>query len=151
MRGGNEAGDERRRSPLTRLRLSSLGIAGLLMLATLASVITPTGAQIAAQEREALAARGKALFMEKGCHGCHTIDTVGTPIGPDLSAVRRKYREDEITRWLSPSVQEPTQGRRMHSLDPADRDLGRLLSHMPTPRLSESEAQALAAYLASLP
>jgi mono/diheme cytochrome c family protein len=89
--------------------------------------------------------------MEKGCHGCHTIGTVGTPIGPDLSAVGRQYREDELTRWLSPSVQEPTPGRRMHSLDPPERDLSRLLSPMPTPRLSESEAQALAAYLASLP
>jgi mono/diheme cytochrome c family protein len=117
----------------------------------LACVIAPGGAPIGAQEREALLARGKALFTEKGCHGCHAIGNVGTPVGPDLSRAGAKYREDDLTRWLRPSVQEPTQGRRMHELEPVERDTSRLLRHMPTPKLSEAEAQALAAYLASLP
>ena len=121
------------------------------MLATLAWVITPTGVSSTAQERAALLARGKALFVEKGCHGCHTIGTVGTPIGPDLSRVGSRYREEDLARWLSPPTQEPTQGGRMHGLDPVERDVGPLSRHMPTPKLTESEAQALAGYLASLP
>jgi mono/diheme cytochrome c family protein len=126
-------------------------IAGCLTLAALASVITPTGVPSTAQERAALLGRGKALFMEKGCHGCHTIGTVGTPIAPDLSRVGSRYREEDLMRWLSPSMQEPTQGRRMHQLDPVERDISPLSRHMPTPKLTEPEAQALAVYLASLP
>jgi mono/diheme cytochrome c family protein len=122
----------------------------LLMLAALASAIAPAGRPINAQEREAFVARGKALFVEKGCLGCHAIGNVGTAIGRDLSRVGEKYREDDLTRWLSPSAQEPTPGRPTNELEPAERDTRRLLRHMPTPKLSESEARALAAYLASL-
>jgi hypothetical protein len=41
-------------------------------------------------------------------------------------------------------------GERMPELEPAERDVGRLRRHMPTPRLNAFEAEALAAYLASL-
>ena len=112
---------------------SHVWIAGFLVLAALASVIAPSSAPIVAQERETLLAQGKALFTEKGCYGCHTIGPMGTPIAPDLSRVGRKYREGDLARWLAdPSAQRP-------------------MRHMPKLELSETEAGAVAAFLASLP
>jgi mono/diheme cytochrome c family protein len=132
-------------------RLPSRGwIVGCLALVALASLITLDGDPIVAQEQEPLVTRGKALFMEKGCYGCHTIGKMGTPIAPDLSRVGAKYGEGVLARSLkNPSAQEPTQGGRGRELDPPER---RVLSprHMPKLELSETEAQALAAYLASL-
>jgi mono/diheme cytochrome c family protein len=113
-------------------------------------VIAPGAAPLLAQDREELVARGRALFMEKGCHACHRVGSSGTPIGPDLSRVGAKYQVGNLTRWLSPSTEEPTPGKRMGDLDQGGGDAGTLLRHMPTPKLSEVEARALAAYLTSL-
>ena len=78
-------------------------------------------------------ARGRTLFTEKGCYGCHTVGSTGTPIAPDLRRAATRYPEATLARWLrDPSAQEPTR-------------------HMPNLELSEAEAGALAAYLASLP
>jgi cytochrome c oxidase subunit 2 len=105
---------------------------GLLLAAILAASLSGS-APIGAQERAALVAQGQALVTDKGCYGCHTIGKVGTPIAPDLSRAASKYRESDLARWLGdPSAQEPTR-------------------HMPQLELSEAEARALAAYLASLP
>jgi mono/diheme cytochrome c family protein len=130
-----------------RLQLNhASGLAFVGLASVIASAVTP----IIARGQEAVVTRGKTLFMEKGCHGCHTIGNVGTAMGPDLSRVGRRYREGDLRRWLGPPVEEPTQGGRMPELEPAERDVSRLLRHMPTPRLNGSEAEALAAYLASL-
>jgi hypothetical protein len=64
--------------------------------------------------------------------------------------VGRRYREGDLRRWLGPPVEEPTQGGRMPKLEPAEREVSRLRRHMPTPKLDGFEAEALAAYLASL-
>ncbi|MBI2529070.1 MAG: cytochrome c [Candidatus Rokubacteria bacterium] len=86
----------------------------------------------AAQERSALIARGQQLFVEQGCHGCHTAGRLGTPLATDLSRIGGKYSESYLTQWLrDPAVQKPT-------------------AHMPRINLSDSEVRALAAYLASL-
>jgi cbb3-type cytochrome oxidase cytochrome c subunit len=75
---------------------------------------------------------GRALFMEQGCYGCHTLEKLGTPIGPDLSRIGRKYSEPALERWLhDPASQKPT-------------------AHMPRIELAETEAKALAAFLSSL-
>ena len=50
-----------------------------------------------------LASRGKPLFVEKGCYGCHTIGQAGTPTGPDLSHAAGKFGESALIRWLGPS------------------------------------------------
>ena len=71
-------------------------------------------------------------------------------MGPDLSRVGRRYREGNLRCWLRPPVEEPIQVERTPELEPAERDVSRLLRHMPTPRLNGFEAEALAAYLASL-
>jgi mono/diheme cytochrome c family protein len=81
-----------------------------------------------AQDRGA----GEMVFRDQGCFGCHTIGAMRTPIAPDLSHIGAKRDQAYLTRWLqNPSAQRPT-------------------AHMPKIQLSESEVQALAAYLGSL-
>lgn len=85
-----------------------------------------------AQNGSALVAKGRGLFREQGCYGCHTVGAAGTAIAPDLSRIGAKRDEAFLTRWLrNPSEQRPT-------------------AHMPRIELTEPEAQALAAYLGSL-
>jgi mono/diheme cytochrome c family protein len=85
-----------------------------------------------AQDGRALVGQGRMVFRDQGCYGCHTAEGMGTPIGPDLSRIGAKHNETYLTRWLrDPSVQRPT-------------------AHMPRLQLTETEVQALAAYLGSL-
>ena len=82
-----------------------------------------------AQEGRALVGQGRMVFRDQGCYGCHTAEGMGTPIGPDLSRIGAKHNETYLTRWLrDPSVQRPS-------------------AHMPKLQLTETEVQALAAYL----
>jgi mono/diheme cytochrome c family protein len=84
------------------------------------------------QDNRALSAEGQRLFTEQGCYGCHMIEKYGTPIATDLSHAGSRYDLAYLTNWLrDPSVQKPT-------------------AHMPKIALTESEARALAAYLAGL-
>lgn len=108
-------------------------IRGRFIGATLALFLVGLGAcAVLAQEDGGPRARGKRLFTDQGCYGCHTVEKFGTPIAPDLTHVGSKYNLADLTRWLEdPSAQKPT-------------------AHMPRIALSESEARALAAYLASL-
>ena len=85
-----------------------------------------------AQNGSALVAKGRVLFRDHGCYGCHTVGATGTPIAPDLSRIGAKRDQAFLTRWLrNPSEQRPT-------------------AHMPRIELTEPEVQALAAYLGSL-
>jgi mono/diheme cytochrome c family protein len=112
--------------------MARLGIAGIAGAGLLAAAFGLGGARLDAQGQEALVARGGQLFADKGCYGCHTVGVTGTPIGPDLRTVGTRYGESTLARWLrEPSAQEPTR-------------------HMPKLDLTEAEAGALAAYLASL-
>ncbi len=80
----------------------SIGSALVLLLAGLAAC-TSVGAQ------DGPRARGKQLFTDQGCYGCHMIEKYGTPIAPDLSHVGSKYSVAELTRWLKdPAAQKPT-------------------------------------------
>lgn len=83
------------------------------------------------QTREAAIAEGRRVFAEKGCQKCHAVDAVGTPVGPDLRQTATRYREAALAQWLqNPSAQVPTR-------------------HMPDLQLSEAEANAVAAYIAT--
>jgi cytochrome c1 len=71
------------------------------------------------------------VFAAQGCFGCHKIGAFGTAIGPDLSKVGVKYREDDLARWLAdPASQKPN-------------------AHMPRLDLTPAEIAALAAFLAA--
>lgn len=99
---------------------------------TLALALAMAASCAWAQAPGDLAARGKAVFTEQGCYGCHTVGATGTPIASDLSRIGTRYSRTELTRWLrDPSSQRPT-------------------AHMPRIVLAEPEVLALAAYLASL-
>jgi cytochrome c oxidase subunit 2 len=104
----------------------------LKLSAGLAVVLLCHGSPGVAQEGGDLAARGKRLFAEYGCYDCHTMGRVGTPIARDLSGIGSRYPESYLLRWLrDPAAQKPG-------------------THMPKIELTEEEAAALAAYLASL-
>ena len=99
---------------------------------TLALLLRGLAACTAGVGQEGPRERGKQLFTEQGCYGCHMIEKYGTPIATDLSHIGSKYNVEGLTLWLKdPAAQKPT-------------------AHMPKIAMPESDAQALAAYLGSL-
>jgi mono/diheme cytochrome c family protein len=104
----------------------------LALAAALLVVSAAACAQSPAPSSEAVVARGQAAFKNNGCYGCHMIGKFGTPIGPDLSTVGRKYDRDYLARWLrDPAMQRPS-------------------AHMPALELTDADVRALAAYLSTL-
>jgi mono/diheme cytochrome c family protein len=100
--------------------------------ASVAAAIALAATVAFGQDGTALVSHGKHLFTEQGCYGCHTMGKTGTPIANDLSQVGSKYPEDYLRQWLrEPQQQKPR-------------------AHMPKIQMTEAEARALAAYLASL-
>jgi cytochrome c oxidase subunit II len=106
------------------------GMARLVGAALIALAVVLSSSAVAAQGRPV--ERGRQLFTEHGCHGCHTVGKMGTPIATDLSRIGLRYGRPQLEAWLrDPSTQRPT-------------------AHMPRIRLTATEVTALAAYLASL-
>ena len=104
----------------------------LVIAAAVLAVSAAACAQPPTTPPEAVVARGEAAFKTNGCYGCHMIGKFGTPIGPDLSTVGRKYAPDYLARWLrDPAMQRPS-------------------AHMPALELTDADIRALAAYLGSL-
>lgn len=100
--------------------------------ASIAAAIALSATVAFGQDGAASASQGKRLFTEQGCYGCHTVGKTGTPIANDLSQVGSKYREGYLRAWLrDPQEQKPR-------------------AHMPKILMTEADAKALAAYLASL-
>ena len=64
----------------------------LTLLAVLA-LAAPGSAQDLVEE-------GRRAFMRNGCHGCHTVGAMGTPVATDLTHVGAKYRPEYLRRWL---------------------------------------------------
>ena len=91
--------------------------------------------------------RGARLFQERGCHDCHAARTVpyhgpqpNPSRGPDLVAVRGKYRRQELIHWLNdPEGVYREQGRR--PLNPG-------YPPMPQVTLNREELEDLLAFLA---
>lgn len=107
----------------------------MLRVVILAFALLLVVAAVAAQAPSPSADRvreGNRVFFEVGCHGCHTVGALGTPIGPDLSRVGAKYPRPYLERWLrDPSAQRPS-------------------AHMPKLELTEPQISALAAFLSTL-
>lgn len=96
------------------------------------ALVVATVAPAASSSAQEAIDQGRRSFMDSGCHGCHTIGKMGTPIGPDLSRVGSKYSRAYLERWLrDPSAQRPR-------------------AHMPTLELTEEQVKAMAAFLSSL-
>ena len=85
------------------------------------------------QEKGRIVQEGQQLFVEQGCYGCHTIGKMGTQgIAPDLSHVGAKRDLVYLQKWLQdPNMQRPT-------------------AHMPRIEMAQAEADAIAAFLATL-
>ena len=100
--------------------------------ALLGVVLYVSSGEVSAQGGPGPVERGRELFTQHGCHGCHTVGKMGTPIATDLSRIGARYGRPQLEAWLrDPSKQRPT-------------------AHMPTIRLTATEVTALAAYLATL-
>lgn len=103
---------------------------GRMIVLTLALQLSASWA--IAQDHAGAIERGRRVFTEQGCHGCHTVGKTGTPIAADLSRVGSKYPLAYLANWLrDPAAQRPT-------------------AHMPKIDLTEAEVQSVSAYLASL-
>ena len=77
--------------------------------------------------------KGKMLFEDLGCHGCHETTGFGEDkkriIGPSLRNIRNKVKAEWITDWIkAPKKFRPT-------------------TLMPDFKLSDEESRAIAAYL----
>ena len=105
---------------------------GLIVRSTLLVITVLVASCVRAQDSGTPVARGRDVFRDQGCYGCHTVGATGTPIATDLSRIGARRDQASLARWLrDPSLQRPT-------------------AHMPKIQLSEPEVQALAAYLGSL-
>ena len=82
----------------------------------------------------AVPSRGKALFLEKSCDLCHSIDGEGTSEGPDLGPRRE----------VSPSIVEFAAKMWNHSPEMWDRMQNKKI---PRPQFAEREMADLIAYL----
>jgi len=126
---GQTMGHGGRGRPLPTMAGGGPGMGVILGLGLMATLLV--GACASAQESSQQAARGREVFREQGCYGCHTIGKIGTPIASDLSRIGARHDEASLAAWLrNPALQRPT-------------------AHMPKLQLSETEVRALAAYLAS--
>lgn len=87
------------------------------------------------------AAKGKTLFMTKGCVACHNhkdhINVNPKIFGPNLSEVAAKFVTDGQKKWLRAWIKNPT------FYNPE--------SYMPNLYLADGEVADLAAYLLSVP
>ena len=100
-----------------------------VVAATLAMSVVALQQRAVAEDR---IEQGRRLFMQQGCYGCHTVERLGTPIGPDLSHLGARYAPIVIENWLrDPASQKPS-------------------AHMPRLELTEPQIKAIAAFLASL-
>lgn len=107
------------------LRVPWVALAGAALAMALAAAAYGQG-------EAPLVSQGKRLYTEQGCYGCHTMGKMGTTIATDLSHAGSKYTETYLRDWLrDPQQQKPR-------------------AHMPKIQMAETEARALAAYLASL-
>jgi mono/diheme cytochrome c family protein len=86
--------------------------------------------------------RGKRLFSDRGCAGCHTISK-GDLAGPDLGGLLERRTESWVKRWL----RDPTT---MLASDDIAKGLLKQYDNlrMPNLRLNDNEILALMHYIA---
>ena len=95
------------------------------------ALLTVGVASTTAQEHAALIEEGRAAFTRVGCSNCHAVRGTGSGIASDLSRIGTKHGIAYLERWL----RDP---REVHPS-----------GHMPPIELTETDIQALAAFLAA--
>ncbi len=82
------------------------------IISYLRSLSSPASSETAANVTTGDAKAGKITFEGKGgCTGCHVVNGVGTPVGPDLSAVGRNTAGQLRTEIVSPNQRGGRIGR----------------------------------------
>jgi mono/diheme cytochrome c family protein len=114
---------------MPRMALSPAQIEALVGAFAAATAAVPT----TPPPRRAHLERGEALFVERGCAGCHTFGGrhagPGVAMAPDLAHTRKRMHPDRIVAWI----------RNPQAVSPA--------ATMPALGLTEDEAIALRDYL----
>jgi mono/diheme cytochrome c family protein len=84
--------------------------------------------------------KGKEVFAQKGCNGCHKIGG-GKLVGPDLKGVTARRDKD----WVAKMILRPDL---MVKEDPTAKDLFKTyMTAMPNQGVSEADLPALMSYL----
>ena len=110
-----------------------------------------------------LLVKGKALFKEKGCYGCHAIKDIGQTVSVDLSEVGSKSHQlmeadfenmphpHNRIHWMETKLHNPrtlNPGVTQEHLPLGEEEV--FPTAMPNFSLTDDEAQALTVYLLSL-
>lgn len=110
------------------------GLITLSVTAALLLIFTVSPAKSQTADTDELIALGKEIYNMKGCSGCHRIAGAGGTLGPDLT------NEGNI-------ISHDAEWHREHFIDPQSVVPG---STMPKVDLSDSEIEALTAFMLSL-
>jgi mono/diheme cytochrome c family protein len=118
---------------LWKKSLAVLGVAGAVALFS-------AGTASAQASNDALVKRGKTLWQNRGCAGCHAIGKKNA--GPDLAGVTARRSKDWLVRWL-----KDTEG-----MLASDSTAMTMLEEwkgmrMPGQKLSDQEIDALLAFI----
>ena len=88
--------------PLKRpLATTAVGIVLILILALTVKGVTSTPPSITSPS--AFIELGESLYPEQGCANCHTINGVGSPLGPDLAGIS----ERRTLSWIHKYLEDP--------------------------------------------
>jgi mono/diheme cytochrome c family protein len=88
-----------RPAPQTRRPVSPVG-AGLLFVALLACFLPLRHTQNVQAAVSEPVKQGIALFHEKGCEHCHGVDARGGDLGPDLSTIGKRWKNQQIATQI---------------------------------------------------
>jgi cytochrome c551/c552 len=114
----------------------------LVVLGTAFAALTVSASQASAQENDALLKRGHMLWNNRGCRTCHGIGK--KMAGPDLAGLEARRSRDWINKWL----------KETDSMIASDSTAIAMVEEwrgikMPAQKLSDSDIDALLAYLRS--
>ena len=98
---------------------------------------------VAQAQGSAEAARGKSVWFNHSCDGCHSIG-FGVRAGPDLQGVTERRTKEWLRKWL----RDPDQ---MLASDPLAKQILKEAHgiKMPNTHLSDADTDAVIAYLAA--
>lgn len=124
------------RNPIRRPAVIGGGAVFLLVVFTLLGVSIRN--LYAVPRADPAVARGKAVYAQFGCNGCHRIHGEGGAVGPDLSIVgsRRPEREWHIRHFKNPASVTP--GSFMPKFPLTEKQLHDLTSYMLSLTTAES-------------
>jgi mono/diheme cytochrome c family protein len=76
-----------------------VGCSALFVIALVCSLPSPSTKIVRAYSRSSKQA-GSVLFHEKGCEHCHGVDGRGGELGPSLSTVGKRLKNEQIAHQI---------------------------------------------------